>query len=306
MFGLTSDKIKKIMMDMEGVQSCSKLRYNKEKAAREAKEKQRQEEEEQREMRAEREREKQQRMKKVKSRKKSGEYTEPPPLEELKLGEWRCLEDDIEVVACGSEDQVSVNEDIPEGEERQRHQLHRIWELAAVQQFLRCFRSALGVSQLTTEDFHTAFLECSSALKVIHLRLLMKAGDRKRAPEMAEGDGWLDMLRDRLREEHEEFDEDMQEMVKIPPPWTQFLDKDPMPDSIHQYFELTLRERALILWWLCETLLDCEEEMREDNVGNMDWDTDAGACLSLLSPRLCFMHFSLVCFVFAIYSFECS
>jgi hypothetical protein len=61
---------------------------------------------------------------------------------------------------------VAVDEGIPEGDLRQREQLHRIWELAAVQQFLRSFRAALGVSPLTTEDFHTAFLECSSALKV--------------------------------------------------------------------------------------------------------------------------------------------
>ena len=62
--------------------------------------------------------------------------------------------------------QVSVGDDLPEGEQRQREQLHMIWQLAAVQQFLRSFKSALGVSPLTLEDFHTAFLECSSALKV--------------------------------------------------------------------------------------------------------------------------------------------
>jgi len=62
--------------------------------------------------------------------------------------------------------QVSAGDHLPEGEELQREQLHTIWQLAAVQQFLRSFRSALGVSPLTLEDFHTAFLECSSALKV--------------------------------------------------------------------------------------------------------------------------------------------
>lgn len=67
---------------------------------------------------------------------------------------------------------MAVDESIPEGEPRQREQLHRIWELAAVQQFLRSFRSVLGVSPLTSEDFHTAFLECSSALKVCDTRVL--------------------------------------------------------------------------------------------------------------------------------------
>ncbi len=62
--------------------------------------------------------------------------------------------------------QVSLGDHLPEGEELQREQLHTIWQLAAVQQFLRSFKSALGVSPLTLEDFHTAFLECSSALKV--------------------------------------------------------------------------------------------------------------------------------------------
>jgi hypothetical protein len=57
---------------------------------------------------------------------------------------------------------------------------------------------------------------------------------------------------------------------------TKFLDKDPMPDSIHQYFELSLRQRALILWWLCESLLEGEEEERFINVGNLDWDANAG------------------------------
>jgi hypothetical protein len=61
---------------------------------------------------------------------------------------------------------VAVRDDIAEGPERQREQLHKIWELAAVQQFLRSFRAQLGVTPLTTEDFHTAFLDCSSALKV--------------------------------------------------------------------------------------------------------------------------------------------
>jgi hypothetical protein len=114
-------------------------------------------------------------------------------------------------------------------------------------------------------------------VQVIHLRLLMPAGERKRAPEMAEGDGWLDILRDRLREEREEFDEDSQETVKQLPIWSQFLDKDPMPESIHQYFELTLRERALILWYLCESLLDGEEELRDVNIGRLDWDASAGS-----------------------------
>jgi hypothetical protein len=63
---------------------------------------------------------------------------------------------------------------------------------------------------------------------------------------------------------------------KLPPTWSNLLDTDPMPDSIHQYFELSLRKRAVILWWLCENLLDCEEEERELQVGKLDWDATAG------------------------------
>ena len=106
LFGLNSDKIKKILMDLEGVEKCTKLRYNKERAAREAKEKQKQEEEEERELREEREREKRRKEKFAKSKKKNGEYQQPPMLEELHKGEWRCLEDDMEIVAGGSEEQV--------------------------------------------------------------------------------------------------------------------------------------------------------------------------------------------------------
>jgi hypothetical protein len=54
---------------------------------------------------------------------------------------------------------------------------------------------------------------------VIHLRLMMPAGERKRAPEMAEGDGWLDMLRDRLREQRQVLDEEAQEYLLQDPNW---------------------------------------------------------------------------------------
>lgn len=93
---------------------------------------------------------------------------------------------------------------------------------------------------------------------------------------MADGDGWLDTLREKLQEEIEFYNEETEQFEKHPPPWSRFLHKDPMPDSIHQYFELTLRQRALILWWLCENLLDGEEDMRELNIGNLDWDASAG------------------------------
>lgn len=112
--------------------------------------------------------------------------------------------------------------------------------------------------------------------QVIHLRLLMPAGERKKAPEMAEGDGWLDSLREKLQEETEVYNEETEQFEKLPPAWSKFLEKDPMPESIHQYFELTLRQRALILWWLCENLLDGEEDIREHNIGNLDWDASAG------------------------------
>ncbi len=48
---------------------------------------------------------------------------------------------------------------------------------------------------------------------MIHLRLMMPASERKRAPEMADGDGWLDILREKLREEREVFDEDSQQVL---------------------------------------------------------------------------------------------
>ena len=51
-------------------------------------------------------------------------------------------------------------------------------------------RSVLGRQTLTAEDFHVAFVECSAVLKIIHLRLLLPAAERRRAPEMAEGDQW--------------------------------------------------------------------------------------------------------------------
>ena len=107
----------------------------------------------------------------------------------------------------------------------------------------------------------------------------MPAGDRKRAPEMAEGDGWLDTLRDRLREEVPFYSEETEQMETQPPAWSKFLDKDPMPDSIHQYFELSLRQRALIMWWLCENLLEGEEDVRELNIGELDWENKAGQCV---------------------------
>ena len=83
--------------------------------------------------------------------------------------------------------QVAVRDDIAEGPERQREQLHKIWELAAVQQFLRSFRSQLGVTPLTTEDFHTAFLDCSSALKVCSLLLVLSLWTGGVVPAIADG-----------------------------------------------------------------------------------------------------------------------
>ncbi len=71
-----------------------------------------------------------------------------------------------------------------------RPRWHRIWEIAAANHFLRCFRTPLGLTTLTSEDFHAAFLECNSVMKIIHLRLLLDPADRKRAPELAEGDEW--------------------------------------------------------------------------------------------------------------------
>jgi|LauGreDrversion2_3_1035106.scaffolds.fasta_scaffold56117_2 hypothetical protein len=47
---------------------------------------------------------------------------------------------------------------------------------------------------------------------------MMPAGERKRAPEMAEGDGWLDMLRDRLREQRQVVDE-AQDRLLLDPNW---------------------------------------------------------------------------------------
>ena len=90
-------------MDIEGVHNCTKLRYNKEKAAREAKERQKQDEEE----REERERDKKRSVKVYKNKKKSSEYQQPPKLEELRTGEWRLLEEDMEVIPGGSEEQVA-------------------------------------------------------------------------------------------------------------------------------------------------------------------------------------------------------
>lgn len=49
-----------------------------------------------------------------------------------------------------------------------------------------------------------------------------------------------------------------------------------MPDSIEQYFELTLRQRALILWACCEHLVEADEAERVDAFPNVDWeDADA-------------------------------
>lgn len=105
MFGLNSDKIKKALMGMNGVGQCTKLRYNREKAAREAKERQKQQEEEEREEREERERDKK-RKGKMPMKKKHSEYQQPPTLEPLKPGEWRCMEQDMEILPGGSEEQV--------------------------------------------------------------------------------------------------------------------------------------------------------------------------------------------------------
>lgn len=104
LFGLNSDRIKKMLMEMEGVEQCTKLRYNKERAAREAKEQHKLEEEEERE---DRERDKKRKEKMPKAKKgRSSEYQQPPMLEQLKPGQWRCMEDDMEVVPGSSEEQV--------------------------------------------------------------------------------------------------------------------------------------------------------------------------------------------------------
>jgi hypothetical protein len=39
------------------------------------------------------------------------------------------MEEDMEVIPGGSEDQVAVGDDLPKGEQRQREQLHSIWQV---------------------------------------------------------------------------------------------------------------------------------------------------------------------------------
>ncbi len=115
LFGLNSEKIKKLLMDMEGVDKCTKLRYNKDKAAREAKERRKQEEEEEREEREreERERDKKRKEKAHKGKKKSSEYQQPLKLEALRPGEWRLMEEDLEVVPSGADEQVRTPSPLP-------------------------------------------------------------------------------------------------------------------------------------------------------------------------------------------------
>ncbi|KAJ1476750.1 hypothetical protein T484DRAFT_3072180 [Baffinella frigidus] len=93
---------------------------------------------------------------------------------------------------------------------------------------------------------------------------------------MTEGDQWLVLLRKFLRESEARWDPETGTLEKDPPEWSKILEADPMPDSIEQYFELTLRQRALILWACCEHLVEADEAERVDAFPNVDWeDADA-------------------------------
>jgi hypothetical protein len=71
---------------------------------------------------------------------------------------------------------------------------------------------------------------------------MMPAGERKRAPEMAEGDGWLDMLRDRLREQRQVLDEEAQEYLLLDPNWLYMCQcvHGCMYECIHVYEQICL------------------------------------------------------------------
>jgi len=89
---------------------------------------------------------------------------------------------------------------------------------------------------------------------------------------MAEGDQWLHMLREFLRDSEERWDPETGSAERDPPEWTKILEEDPMPDSAEQYFELTMRQRALICWACCERLIEGDELGRLSAFPNVDWE----------------------------------
>jgi hypothetical protein len=96
-----------------------------------------------------------------KGKRKSEPYVQPPEMDHLHVGQFRCMEEGIEILPAGPDATAGAKEEETRDPlERQRDELHRIWELAAALHFIRCFRQPLGLSSLTAEDFHTAFMEC--------------------------------------------------------------------------------------------------------------------------------------------------
>jgi hypothetical protein len=63
-----------------------------------------------------------------------------------------------------------------------------------------------------------------------------------------------------------------------------------MPDSVDQYYTLSIRDRAMIMWLLVDRLFDVSEEEREALLPNVDWE-NAGQLQHMYYVCMCVYTF---------------
>mmetsp|Transcript_43213 Transcript_43213/g.67687 ORF Transcript_43213/g.67687 Transcript_43213/m.67687 type:complete len:538 (-) Transcript_43213:963-2576(-) len=146
-----------------------------------------------------------------------------------------------------------------------------MWEFEGIVNFLATFGRHLGLHPMTVEDLEEAFLECNIVLKAIVVRLVLPPRQRSMAPQICHSDDeWLRLFREKFREWNKKAQQTEQ------PLWKNYFSQDPWPDSCEQYYQLSLKQRVILLWALCESILGVDEESRRLTFPRMNWaDADA-------------------------------
>eukprot|EP00960_Hanusia_phi_P035592 751810-Hanusia_phi.AAC.1 len=118
-FGFSTEKIKKAIAELPGAEMCSKNRHGGH--SKSSREKEREKEKRDVEERIESAGKEKKKKGAQKRGKKNEGYVQPPPMEMLRMGEFRCMEEDIEVIPASHHGMVPLSS---MDEQAQRKMLH--------------------------------------------------------------------------------------------------------------------------------------------------------------------------------------